>query len=69
MHEGSVEANFVRNARLAQKLARNLRHVQNSRRAFEISQQLAKVSKDLEAASRARGELDKHDDVMKKAVG
>ena len=59
--ERSAARDIEENVRLAQKLARDLRNTQNHRRAFEISQQLAKVSRELEEATRIADELDKHD--------
>jgi hypothetical protein len=47
--------------RLAQKLARDLRNTKNARRAFEISQELAKVSRELKEATRIASELARYD--------
>jgi hypothetical protein len=65
--ERSSVRDVEENVRLAQKLARELRNAQNHRRAFEISQQLAKVSRELEEATRIADELDKYDRQMRAA--
>ena len=53
--------------RLSQKLARDLRNTQNVRRAFEISQRLARVSRELEEATRIEAELAKQDRDLRSA--
>ncbi len=65
--EGSIAKDIDENVRLAQKLARDLRNTQNARRAFEISHKLARVSRELEEATRAESELARYERDMRAA--
>ena len=53
------------NVRLAQELARDLRNSRNARRSFEISQELAKVSRELKEATRAESDLARYEREMR----
>lgn len=65
--ERSAARDIDENVRLAQQLARDLRNTQNARRAFEISQRLAKVSRELEEATRIASESARYDRGMRAA--
>jgi DNA-binding transcriptional regulator GbsR (MarR family) len=59
--ERSATRDIDENVRLAQKLARDLRNTKNARRAFEISQELGKVSRELKEATRIASELARYE--------
>lgn len=59
--DSSLRDDLEKNARLAQRLARDLRGERNARKAFDISRELAKVSRDLEKATRMADESEKFD--------
>jgi hypothetical protein len=59
--ESSATRDIDENVRLAQTLARDLRNTQNARRAFEISQELARVSRELKEATRIASELARYE--------
>lgn len=65
-HERSLQADLEKNARLARSLARDLRNERNARKAFDISRELAKVSRDLEKATRMADESEQFDKDMGK---
>jgi hypothetical protein len=62
--ERSSASDLEIKVRLAQKLARDLRAAPNARRAYEISHRLARVSRDLEEATRNAYVIDGYDEDM-----
>lgn len=61
----SRTTNTEKEAELVQQLAKELKTAHSAREAYKISRQLAKVSKDLETASRA---VDDSEKAMRAAV-
>jgi hypothetical protein len=68
VRDKSLETDLQESARLAQQLARELRSANSAKEAFEISRELARVSKEIEEATRAAREYEEALRTLKKAT-
>lgn len=59
VRDRSAQSDLQKNARLAQKLARELRLASNAKVAYDISRELARVSREIAEAARASEEADR----------